>query len=141
MTIGEYRNRIIGVRENLISWTEEILDDVDIVKLVQEQLAEGQKGDNTLLPLYSARTIQDKRERNAILTGERISLIDSGAFWNSFFATIYQGGIEVDAKDWKRDMLVERYGEAIFMISQKQMTEIARIVRPLLEKKINEYLR
>ena len=138
MTIGEYRKRIIGVSENLILWVEEILEDVEIEKLVKEQLEEGRKGDDTLLPLYSYMTRQEKERKGR--PSDRITLLDTGDFWNSFFATIYQGSIEVDAKDWKRDMLVERYGEEIFMISKTQMSEIARIVRPRLEQKIKQYL-
>ena len=138
MTIGEYRKRIIGVSENLILWVEEILEDVEIEKLVKEQLEEGRRGDDTLLPLYSYMTRQEKERKGR--PSDRITLLDTGDFWNSFFATIYQGSIEVDAKDWKRDMLVERYGEEIFMISKTQMSEIARIVRPRLEQKIKQYL-
>ena len=115
MTIRQYTEKIRLIRENLILWIEDILESLEIVELVQEQLAEGKRGDGTLLPLYSSNTIQDKKERNAILLGSRIALIDTGEFWKSFFTTIYQGSIEIDAKDWKRDRLVERYGEEIFI--------------------------
>lgn len=140
MNVSQYRQKIAGISQNLILWIEDILDSLDIVELIQEQLSEGKRGDGSLLPLYSLNTIIDKKERNSILMGERIALIDTGEFWQSFFATIYQGTIEIDAKDWKRDRLVERYGEEIFMLSKSQMDYLASKVRPLLEAKINAYL-
>jgi hypothetical protein len=142
MTITQYRQKIQGVSANLILWTEEILDilDKEIVTLVHEQLEIGERGDGSLLPLYSETTKSDKRERGTILMGERIALIDTGRFWKSFFSSIYQGAIEVDAKDRLRDELVERYGEEIFLISPKQMSYLAGLVRPKLEARINQYL-
>ena len=142
MTIFQYRQKVQGISENLILWIEEILEslDKDIVKLIHEQLEEGKRGDDTLLPLYKESTKKMKAERGTILMGERIALIDTGQFWNSFFSSIYQGSIEIDSKDRLRDELVGRYREEIFLISKTQMNYLASIVQPKLKTKINEYL-
>jgi hypothetical protein len=142
MTILQYRQKIQGIGENLILWTEEILDglDAEIIRLVQEQLAEGKRGDGSLLPLYKESTKKMKSESGGILMGERIALIDTGRFWGSFFSSIYQGSIEVDAKDRLRDELVGRYGEEIFLISKSQMDYLASLVRPKLTIKINQHM-
>ena len=134
--------KVQHVRTNLIPWCEEILKSLDkeIVKLIQEQLAEGKRGDDTLMPPYSYLTVQSRQEKGRPVKGERISLIDYGDFWSSMFTYIGQGMIEVSAKDWKESMLVERYGENIFLISKTQMQHLAGLVRPKLEAKITSYM-
>jgi hypothetical protein len=71
--------------------------------------------------------------------GERIALIDTGEFWKSFFTELGENFISIDAKDWKRDELVSRYGEEIFLISKPQMSELASLVKPLLKVKTDAH--
>lgn len=134
--------KIQHVRENLIPWCEEILKgfDKEIVKLIQEQLAEGKRGDDTLMPPYSYLTVQSRKKEGRPVKGERISLIDYGDFWNGMFAFIGQGMIEVGSKDWKESMLIQEYGENIFLISKTQLEYLSSLVRPQLEAKITQYL-
>jgi len=114
--------------------------DEEIIKLIQEQLTEGKRGDGSTMPKYTTSTKQSKLKRGTILMGERIALIDTGEFWKSMFANIYDGSIIVDSKDWKRDMLVDRYGDEIFLISKTQMEYLASLVNPLLNAKIKQFL-
>ena len=127
---------------NLPSLLTETLDDYqeDIVTAIQEQLAEGKRGDGTNLPPYKESTKLLKRERGTIFMGDRIALIDTGDFWRSMFATAYDSMIEVDAKDWKRDMLVERYGEAIFQISHTQWEAIYEKAETDYKQRVTKWL-
>lgn len=143
MTVQQYRQKVQGISENLIDWVSDILEndlEKDVLDLVKEQLGEGKRGDGSSLPYYNPRTLISKKRRGAVIMGNRIALIDRGQFWASFFLNVYQGSIIVDADDKKRDMLVERYGDEIFLISKKQMEYLSTLVRPLLMAKINQYL-
>ena len=127
---------------NLIREIEDILNEMDekVVTLVQGQLAEGRRGDGLLLPPYKESTKLIKQMNNTILMGDRIALIDTGEFWKGFFATTYKGGIEVDSKDWKRDMLVERYGEEVFQVARDSLETLVEEMLPSLQKKVHDYL-
>ena len=142
MTVSQYKNNVKSLQVQLIPIVENILDDLndEIVGLIQEQLSEGERGDGSRLPLYKESTKLIKKERGTILMGERIALIDTGRFWDSMFSNIYKESIMVDSKDWKRDMLVEQYGNEIFLISEKQMSYLADLVRPHFFAKVNEIL-
>lgn len=142
MNPSQYRLKIQAIRTNLIPWCEEILKgfDKEIVGLIQEQLAEGMRGDGTQMPRYSFLTKQSKLKRGTILMGDRIALIDTGEFWQSMFSYIGSGIIEVGAKDWKESTLIDRYKPEIFLISKKQMSHLADLVRPQLTAKIQSFL-
>lgn len=72
--------------------------------------------------------------------GERIALIDTGEFWQSMFATPYDGMVEVDAKDWKRDELVERYGEEIFQLLPAQWKHIYSLAETEYKHRVYQWL-
>lgn len=127
---------------NLLQEIEALLDEMDerIITLVQGQLAEGKRGDGSLMPKYSHATKLIKQQKGRTLIGERVSLIDTGAFWKGFFATAYGGGIEVDSKEWKRDFLIERYGEEIFQVSTESLEQIVEEIFPKLQKRVHDYI-
>lgn len=112
----------------------------DITDAIKEQLRYGKKGDGTLFEKYSPLTIQKKQENGRVIMGERIALIDTGDFWQSIFATPYDNMIEIDAKDWKRDELVERYGEVIFQLLPEQWKHIFSLVEEEYRKKVYAWL-
>lgn len=80
MNISEYLNKLKTF--NLLTEIEEIINENEkqVVELIERQLAEGRRGDGTLLPLYKEATKIIKREKGTILLGDRISLIDTGDF-------------------------------------------------------------
>lgn len=139
MNLLQYRNKTVILKSKLIPWLEEILDEINIVELVQEQLADGKRGDNTSMPQYRPSTLKSKQKRGTVIMGNFIALIDTGEFWKSMFTTIKQGLISVDAKDWKRNELVQRYGESIFQISDTQFKYISTLVEPRLKAKIDQF--
>ena len=140
MTIPQYQRAIRLINQNLVSWCEEILQSLDkeIVGLVQEQLSEGKRGDGSMLPLYKKATIISKQERGSVIMGSRIALIDNGDFWKGMFADIGYNSVIVDSKDWKRDMLVERYTEAIFYIDPINKQYLSDLLYPKVKAKIDE---
>ncbi len=127
---------------NLIQILEQVLDSMHgkIVILIQEQLAEGKKGDDSLLPKYSPFTIRKKREDSSIIMGERIALIDEGDFWRGMFAVVEGGSIFIDSTDWKSEMLIDRYGEEIYQASRSSLISIVNEVFPEFKKRVNDYI-
>lgn len=140
MNVREYLNKLKTF--NLLTEIEAIINDNEkkVTELIQQQLSEGKRGDGTLLPMYKESTKIIKRERGTILLGDRIALIDTGEFWNSIFATAYKGSVEIDAKDWKRDELVARYDEEIFLLSKESLEELSELVHTELKKRWNEHI-
>jgi hypothetical protein len=140
MNVREYLNKLKTF--NLLTEIEAIINDNEkkVTELIQQQLSEGKRGDGTLLPMYKESTKIIKRERGTILLGDRIALIDTGEFWNSIFATAYKGSVEIDAKDWKRDELVARYDEEIFLLSKESLEELSELVHTELKIRWNEHI-
>ena len=110
----------------------------EIVGLIHEQLQEGKRGDGTMLPLYKTPTIISKKERGTVIMGARIALIDTGDFWKSMFTDVGYNSLTIDAKDWKKDMLIERYGEAILYIDPKNQEYLSTLILPRLKAKFDE---
>jgi hypothetical protein len=140
MNVREYLSKLKMF--NLLTEIEAIINDNEkkVTELIQQQLSEGKRGDGTLLPMYKESTKIIKRERGTILLGDRIALIDTGEFWNSIFATAYKGSVEIDAKDWKRDELVARYDEEIFLLSKESLEELSELVHTELKIRWNEHI-
>jgi len=128
---------------NILDLVEECLAELDktgkVTELVKEQLGQGKRGDGTLMPRYSYLTLKEKQAKGRTIMSDRIALIDTGEFWQSFFTELGENFISIDAKDWKRDELVQRYGAEIFLISKPQMSELATLVRPILKRKIDQH--
>jgi hypothetical protein len=114
--------------------------DEKIITLVQGQLSEGKRGDNSLMPRYREITKTIKRQKGRHLIGDRVSLIDTGAFWDGMFATTYKGLIEVDSKEWKQSFLIERYGKEIFQVSNDSLNEIVEEIFPKLQQRVYDIL-
>lgn len=139
MTISEYLNKLKTF--NLLTEIEEIINENEkqVVELIERQLAEGRRGDGTLLPLYKETTKLIKKQTGGILLGDRIALIDTGEFWKSIFATAYKGSVEIDAKDWKRDELIARYGDEVFLLAEDSLEELSKLVFTKLKQRWNDF--
>ena len=75
------------------------------------------------------------------LTGDYISLLDTGAFWSSFFISATGGKLMFDATDSKTQMLVQEYGGQIFGLTDKSKITLAELARPIMYEKITNFLR
>jgi hypothetical protein len=138
MGFSELSNRLKVLSNSLlIEMIEDILNDmeVELVEMNKEQLEQGVKADNTLMPSYSDNTLKYKEKK-----GSLIALYDTGDFWASFFATASMGLLEMDATDWKRDMLVEEYGSTILGLTPENLKRVSEHIAIELRVKIGEYL-
>ena len=139
MNISEYLIKLKTF--NLLAEIEEIINENEkqVVELIERQLSEGRRGDGTLLPLYKEATKLIKKQTGGILLGDRIALIDTGEFWESIFATAYKGSVEIDAKDWKRDELIARYGDEVLLLADDSLEEISKLVFTKLKQRFDEH--
>lgn len=121
----------------LLEMIEDILNELeqDIVQMNREQLREGQKADESYLPPYSLNTTMNRET-----VGLLVALHDTGDFWNSFFSTASLGLLEIDAKDRKRDMLIEIWGEQILGLTPDNHKILLNKIAERLKVKTGEYL-
>lgn len=88
---------------------------------------------------YHPLTIQIKSEKGQ--PTDRVTLRDTGDFQQSFTLTADNQGFTIDADDWKRDELVEKYGEDIFGLTEENKIKVAsEILLPELINKVKETL-
>lgn len=77
---------------------------------------------------------------------DRVTLRDSGAFYNDFIVTRVSNGWEVDSTNEKRDKLVQNYDEDIFGLTADNTEELSieYVLPSLIESykmKINESIK
>lgn len=120
-----------------INFIEESLNELksDITKFNQNQLADGHKASGEFLPNYSPRTTQISPNK----TG-RIKLYDTGDFWKSIFSFSGSGIFEVDATDWKTEMLKSRYGDEILGMDEQNMRSLLNKLAEILKVKVGNFL-
>lgn len=89
---------------------------------------------------YKPRTIEAKRKKGQPTT--RVTLRDTGAFHRSMFVVFDSEGFYITASDEKTSKLVEKYGEEIFRLTDKNLTRILRShVRKELVKRIKQAIK
>lgn len=80
---------------------------------------------------YTPRTIQIKKKKGQPTT--RVTLRDTGAFHEAMFVVFDSEGFYVTSSDAKTPDLIEKYGEAIFRLTDKNFT---RIVKSHIKKEL-----
>lgn len=89
---------------------------------------------------YTARTIQNKKRKGQPTT--RVTLRDTGAFHESMYVVFDSEGFYITASDEKTQDLVEKYGEEIFRLTDKNFTRIIRShIRKELVKRLKHAIR
>lgn len=68
-------------------------------------------------------------------------LYETGAFQSAMYIQDLGEYFEIDSKDEKTDMLVERLGEDIFGLSKSNTELLVEYLRPILAKRIKEHLK
>lgn len=147
-SIFKLRDNALKIKEGVQGglWCKEIVEkeEARICDMnSEEQLYE--KGQNALgvdimdyLP-YRPLTIRIKTEKGQ--PTDRVTLRDTGDFHGSFFVEANNEGFRIDAKDWKRDELVQKYGMQIFGLNDENMNELAhQVMLPELINKVKETL-
>lgn len=133
-----------GIQEGY--WPKEIIEknEAEICDLnSNDQLF--QKGQNALgvdimdyMP-YAPLTVRIKEMKNQ--PWDRVTLKDTGDFHASFVLRADNDGFEIDATDWKRDELVDKYGKQIFGLNDENKSYVAReILLPELIERIRQTL-
>lgn len=141
----EYRLR--AFKDNLPSMLEDIIHDIEPV--IVSAIADDQlyrrgingKGEKIMSYMpYKPRTIQIKRRKGQPTT--RVTLRDTGSFHESMFVVFDADGFYITSDDIKTDALVEKYGEEIFRLTNKNFTRIIRShVRKELVRRIKKAIK
>lgn len=89
---------------------------------------------------YTARTIKIKKQKGQPTT--RVTLRDTGAFHESMYVVFDSEGFYITASDEKTQDLIEKYGEEIFRLTDKNFTRIIRShIRKELVKRLKQAIR
>lgn len=125
---------------------EEILENkfVIIQMITKDQLYErGINGENVFIASYqpyAQKTIQVKLKKGQ--PTDRVTLKDTGEFYDSFDVVFDENGFYVTSSDDKAKYLVEKYGRTIFRLTNDNLTTLLReYVRPILTEKLKMYLK
>lgn len=85
---------------------------------------------------YTATTVRIKKKKGQPTT--RVTLRDTGDFHNSMFVVFDAEGFYVTASDDKTPELIEKYGDEIFRLTDKNLT---RIIRSHIRKELVKRLK
>lgn len=129
---------------NLVQMVEQILDGEEkfITDLIREQLSEGKRGDGKGMPKYKRQTLIQKRENGRFISQSgRIALIDEGDFWASLITDASNGILMIDARDYKYDSLIRRYGREITLLSAENCSKLSAKIHPQLKQMVYDHLK
>ena len=85
---------------------------------------------------YAPRTIAKKKRKGQPYT--RVTLKDTGAFYEGFKVVANSEGFYVTSDDSKTEKLVEKYGSSIFRLTAENFS---RLIRKHLRKDLASYIR
>lgn len=141
----EYRLRTF--KDNLPTMLEEIVrdkEDVIVSAIADDQLyRRGINGHGEKImdyAPYKPSTIRNKKKKGQPTT--RVTLRDTGAFHEAMFVVFDSEGFYITSSDRKTPELVEKYGEEIFRLTNKNFTRILRShIRKELIKRAKKAIR
>lgn len=126
--------------------TEQIISPINVYRLVNDAIlrhenqildlnrrqmfAGNDANDNAITPEYTPFTKFLKDEKGQPF--DRVTLNDTGAFYQSMFLQPFDNGFEFEATDSKTDDLKEKYGENIFGIAESDLDDAAEIIKETL---------
>lgn len=117
----------LGRRLNKFNITKEVRESIietspAIVKLNQGQMFIGRRADGTeLLPSYKDITIEIKKSKGQPY--DRVTLRDTGAFWDSIKVDVSTDVFKINATDSKAKKLIKKYGVKILGLSKESKSE------------------
>lgn len=146
-TLRNLEYRLRAFRDYLPIMLEDIImdkEDVIVSAIVNDQLyRRGINGKEVKIMSYAPYTETTKKikARKGQPT-TRVTLRDTGAFHESMFVVFDSEGFYVTASDDKTQKLIDKYGEEIFRLTDKNLTRILRShVRKELVKRIKQAIR
>lgn len=146
-TLRNLEYRLRAFKDSLPDLLEDIIrdkEDVIVSAIADDQLYRrgiNGRGEKIMdyMP-YTPRTIQNKKRKGQPTT--RVTLRDTGAFHGSMYVVFDSEGFYITASDEKTQDLVEKYGEEIFRLTDKNFTRIIRShVRKELVKRLKKAIR
>jgi len=111
-----------------------------ILRLNRQQLynkGEDSKGES--LGEYSPFTIEEKRSKGQPF--DRITLFDSGEFYNSFYIKVSGNEIEILSDPIKDDgtNLLREFGEDILGLTEEDQDKLSEMIEPMLAAEILKF--
>ena len=146
-TLRNLEYRLRAFKDSLPILLEDIVrdkEDVIVSAIADDQLYRrgiNGKGQKIMdyMP-YAERTIKNKRRKGQPTT--RVTLRDTGAFHESMYVVFDSEGFYITASDDKTEKLVDKYGEEIFRLTNKNFTRIIRShIRKELTKRLKRAIR
>lgn len=146
-TLRNLEYRLRAFKDSLPELLEDIIrdkEDVIVSAIADDQLYRrgiNGRGEKIMdyMP-YTPRTIQNKKRKSQPTT--RVTLRDTGAFHESMYVVFDSEGFYITASDEKTQDLVEKYGEEIFRLTDKNFTRIIHShVRKELVKRLKKAIR
>lgn len=142
-TLRNLEYRLRAFKDSLPMLLEDIVrdkEDVIVSAIADDQLYRrgiNGKGKKIMdyMP-YTAGTIKNKKRKGQPTT--RVTLRDTGAFHESMYVVFDSEGFYITASDEKTQGLVEKYGEEIFRLTDKNFT---RIIRSHIRKELVKRLK
>ena len=97
--------------------------EVDMVEMEQKRMYEGflSTGEATT-PYYTPFTVAMKNLKNQ--PTDRVTLKDTGDFYNAMFVEVIGDIVVFDSKDYKSEDLKEKYGDYIFGLTEENRTDV-----------------
>lgn len=146
-TLRNLEYRLRAFKDSLLTLLEDIVrdkEDVIISAIADDQLYRrgiNGRGEKIMdYAPYEPRTIQIKKKKGQPTT--RVTLRDTGDFHNSMYVVFDAEGFYVTASDEKTPELIEKYGDEIFRLTDKNFTRIVRShIRKELVKRLKQAVR
>lgn len=146
-TLQNLEYRLRAFKDNLPQLLEEVVrdkEDVIIAAIANDQLyRRGVNGRDVKImdyEPYAISTIRRKQKKGQPTT--RVTLKDTGEFYESMFVVFDDEGFYITSNDDKAKYLVKKYGKAIFRLTDKNLTRILRShIRKELVKRIKQAAR
>lgn len=146
-TLRSLEYRLRAFKDNLPQLLEEVVrdkEDVIIAAITNDQLyRRGVNGRDVKImdyEPYAISTIRRKQKKGQPTT--RVTLKDTGEFYESMFVVFDDEGFYITSNDDKAKYLVKKYGKAIFRLTDKNLTRILRShIRKELVKRIKQAAR
>lgn len=129
------------INENLKSYVLEFVrkSKEQILEMNLDNLDLGERANKTKIsPLYKPYTTSLKKKNNQPY--DRVTLRDTGDFYDSLFIELSDGFFEIKSDDPKSFDLIDKYKSEILGLTDENITEIIRILRPILIERIKKQL-
>lgn len=108
----------------------------DIIRHQQDQLFAGRNADDReITPFYRPSTIARKKKKSQ--PTDRVTLKDTGSFYDGVFVDVRKETFVVSSTDPKTGFLVKKYN-AVFGLAGDFKVEYVRDLRPVFNKKIED---